>query len=86
MTVKVLVACRDLKSDMYGPPVAEVSEGTAIRAFAEVINSGGDATICKYPQDFELVRLGTFDDRTAVFECSAPRQLALGSDLVVKKN
>lgn len=86
MTKKVVVCVRDLKADTFFAPVCEISEGTAVRSFQEAVNAGGENMIAKYPADFELVRLGTFDDETAVFDCGLPKQLALGSNLVVPKS
>lgn len=85
MTVKVVCAVRDLKADTFSSPFCEASEGTAVRAFQEAVNDP-QTMLSKYPADFELVRLGTFDDETAVFDCGLPRQIALGSNLIVPKN
>jgi hypothetical protein len=40
----------------------------------------------KYPNDFELMYLGTFDDDNATFELvSQPEQLALAKDYINKQ-
>lgn len=53
----------DMVAQQYGRPFFTVSEGSAIRSFADEINKGGpDSTLASHPADFQLFLVGTFDD------------------------
>jgi hypothetical protein len=81
----LIFAVRDAKSDQFGTPMFLVSAGQALRSFSDEVNSKSDAAslIAKHPSDFDLFQLGSYDTETGLFSCAAPRQLALGRDLVV---
>lgn len=56
----------DVKSATYGQPMFFISEGAAIRAFADVADESS-SLICKHPEDFSLYEVGSFDDQTGLF-------------------
>lgn len=78
-----VVAIRDRAADVFGQPVFVSSIGGAIRSFGDEVNNP-ESQIHKHPGDFDLYELGTFDDNTAQFTCSTPRQIAIGKDSVRK--
>lgn len=39
----------------------------------------GERWFAKFPEDFELFELGTFDDETGTFACGVPASLGRGS-------
>lgn len=87
--MKYFVVCvRDRAADVFGAPNFVLSIGAAIRSFGDEINREGDANnmFNKHPEDFDLFKLGTYDDQTAQFECAMPEQLAVGKDLRIRNN
>lgn len=64
----------DQKAEAYLQPFFANSKGVAIRMFAEAVNSQ-DHQFAKYPADFTLFEIGSFDDGTALTESFAPVNL-----------
>lgn len=57
----------DSKGDAYSAPFHQFNEQLARRSFeAETMNP--NSMISKFPEDFDLYHLGTFDIRTAKYE------------------
>ena len=57
----------DSKVKVYGNIFLAKNKGEALRMFQDVAND--DKTqICKYPVDFHLIRIGTYDDLTGVIQ------------------
>lgn len=82
MIYKVL-AIRDRAANCFGQPIFSTTTGSAIRSFSDAIN-GGDPTLTKHPEDFDLYELGVFADNDGIFNQDKPFQVAVGKDLVVK--
>lgn len=62
-------AIYDNVSELYGIPVLFQNEKMATRWFKDVINDPkGNETIFNNPNDFELWKLGTFDNSTGAIE------------------
>lgn len=53
----------DSKAETYLRPFSMGSTGEAIRGFITTLNSP-DTEFCKYPADFTLFEIGTFDETT----------------------
>ena len=66
----------DYKVGAYAQPFYSRTTAEAIRSVTEALNDP-QSTISKYPQDFALFDLGTYDDQTGRFE-SAAAPLSLG--------
>jgi len=58
----------DSKTSSYSPPMNFPHTGDAIRSFSEIANDKSSTTIGKYPADFTLFELGSFDLQTAKFD------------------
>lgn len=56
----------DCKASAYMQPFFMASVGEAIRSWQEVSNDG-KSTISKYPGDFTLFEIGSYDDQTGSF-------------------
>jgi len=54
----------DIKGVVYTPPFSAINTAVAQRSFAESVNEKGH-TFNKYPDDFVLYYVGTFDTETA---------------------
>lgn len=81
-----VVVVRDRAADVFGTPSFVPAVGSAIRGFGDEINRvDANNMFSKHPEDFDLFLLGTYDDSCARFELlEAPRQIAIGKDLVRK--
>lgn len=53
----------DQKAKAYLAPFAMTNDDVAMRAFADTVNDG-ESPMAKHPEDYTLIRLGTFDDDT----------------------
>lgn len=60
--MKNIYAIRDLKTN-YGNPVCDMNDEAAKRGFMMAVEYGQNE-LSKMPQDFELVKIGTFDEDT----------------------
>lgn len=82
----VVCSVLDLTGQQYGRPFTVVSDGSAIRSFSDEINHASDSSLLyKHPDDFQLFKLGTFDDSSALFELlDVPVMLVAGSSVAVR--
>lgn len=72
----------DLKVGVYHPPICFRSPGEAIRTFVSSANSG-DSLLSKYPRDFSLYHLGSWDDETAAYQVlPEPAFIGVLADLI----
>lgn len=62
-----LYSVRDIKAG-YGNPYCMHNDEMAIRDIKLAVNSDKPNIIRQFPEDFELVRLGTFDTTTGEIE------------------
>lgn len=85
MILQVCVV-RDRAANVYGTPFFAPSVGVAIRSFSDEVNRAApDNNMNRHSEDFDLFHLGTFEDNGATFTCEAPRQLAVGKDVLQAK-
>lgn len=80
----VILAVRDRAADAFANPFYAPTIGAAVRGFSDEMNKS-DSRLRLHPEDYDLFELGTFDDNSGVFNCHAPRQVAVGKDLVTKE-
>ena len=57
----------DVKSEAYSPPFFQNTVGLAVRMFTEAANDP-ETRIAKYPTDFTLMEIGTFDDSSGTIK------------------
>lgn len=62
----------DSKVGTYSQPFFARSIGEATRIISNTVASG-ESHLSRNPEDFSLLRLGTFDDASARFECGDPQ-------------
>lgn len=74
----------DIKTEAYLPTFHMKSTGEALRAWEETCNDP-KSNICKYPADFTLFEIGTWDDSTCSFEIFESK-ISLGSANEYKKH
>lgn len=85
---KFIVVVRDIKANLYFPPMFYQSLGQAERHFRDEVNRPGDGNmLAAHPEDFELFHVGSFDDEICRFVIlDTPTQLAVGSACVISKS
>lgn len=79
-----VVAMFDKAAGVYGQPFVVAAVGQAIRSFQDQVNRVDDQNVVnRHPADFELYRLGYFDDGSGRFDNTetAPELLVAGSSL-----
>lgn len=74
----------DVKGKLFGLPFCMINEGLAVRLFTEVVNDG-KSTESKYPSDYVLYKLGTFDQKDGQVVMDVPIALGHGSSFVYQK-
>lgn len=77
----VIVAVKDQLSNVYSQPMFFATEAAAIRAFHDALQDPNN-TLSKHPKDFDMHKLGLFDDATGHFESEIPVVIAFGAQLV----
>lgn len=80
MTVHVIVSVRDRAVNGFAAPFIVPSEGAAVRAFSDEVNRGESAMFA-HPEDYDLYRLGHFDDGTGSFAVEEPHMLVAGKSV-----
>lgn len=78
MQVLIVVAVKDRLADVFSQPMYFATEGQAKRAFTDAINDPQN-NMSRHPDDYDMFRLGTFDDSKGKFENEEqPKQIAVG--------
>lgn len=81
-----VVVVRDRTADVFGVPTFTTAIGVAIRSFADEVNrKDANNMFNRHPDDFDLYHIGTYDDSDASMVLHAPRQIAIGKDLLRDK-
>lgn len=62
MELKVY-SIRDAKAEIFNPPFYKKTHGEAERDFSALVRDE-KSMVCKYPEDYDLYYLGTYDDNT----------------------
>jgi hypothetical protein len=73
----------DSAAKAYIQPFFMHNDGLAIRAFQGNVNSTEENNISKYPDQFTLYKIGTFDDQTATITPEDP--ISLGNGLTFQE-
>lgn len=58
---------RDAKANSYGIPFYSPTPGTAERQVRELTNDP-QSLVCKYPEDYDLYKIGSFNQLTGQIE------------------
>lgn len=86
MILHILVM-RDSAADVFGTPTFHTTIGAAIRTFGDEVNRQKEGNVLsEHPADFELYRIGTYDDADAKIELlEKPVSVARGADFAQKR-
>lgn len=81
----IIVAVLDRAMDAYGRPFFVPALGAAIRSFQDEVNNK-ESPMNKHPDDYDLYRLGIYDDVRGVIEpLGEPIQIAIGKQMITTK-
>lgn len=81
VTLKMF-SVRDLKAGLYGQPFALANRAVAMRTFQSWV-ADPNSFFAKYPHDFELFEVGTFEQTTGLFTASPmPDYVGRAAELV----
>lgn len=76
----------DSKAEIYNTPFCMNTVGAALRAFADQANDPS-TMIGKYPTDYDIFEIGTFDDNSGKIEAHEARaHLAKAQDFVKEQS
>lgn len=69
--IKPMFSVFDAKARVFSSPFLSTNEDTAIRDFKRAATDP-QTDICRFPSDYDLYRLGTFNDENSDFELITP--------------
>lgn len=69
----------DVRADIFNVPFFKRSIGEAIRDFTELANDE-QSLVSKYPSDYRLLVVGSFNDQDGSFVTEQPTNLGFASD------
>lgn len=76
----VVLAVFDSKVNSFAQPFFMRTRGEALRGWADVANDP-QSNVCKYPLDYSLMELGTYEDSSGRFEnYTAPISLGTAAE------
>lgn len=85
---KMVVSLYDVKAEMFMQPFFVPSLGVAYRNLADEVNRPNpspEQVLALHPQDFELYRLGAFDEESGVIIAEdKPRRVCSVADLLIE--
>lgn len=84
----IVCAVRDKQAGVFGQPFCVPAVGLAVRGFSDQVNRReSDNPLNRHPEDFELYRLGSYDDTTGEFsrEADDPARIARAVELIVSE-
>lgn len=80
-----LFAVRDVKSESFGAPFSIATVGLALRGFSDACTSG-KSDLSKYPADYMLYELGTYEPNTGTIVChNVPVFVASATEMIEKQ-
>jgi hypothetical protein len=78
-------AVYDTKAEAFGQPFFMNADGIAVRSFIEACkNENGE--FIKYPNDFTMYQIGTYDDSNACLTYNKPKELITAAQALSKKD
>lgn len=82
--VTMIFSIFDKKTNVYGRPFFAHNEGHAIRLMDDELRQG-EGVMSNHPEDFQLCRIGKFDDSNGALEVDIVRVVIELLSLVVSK-
>lgn len=78
-----IYAIKDHAIEAFNRPFFLPADGSAIRAFQDEINNE-QGELYKHPEDYELYKIGIYNEQTAEIGPQKPQLLAAGADMVYR--
>lgn len=73
---------RDSKAEVFNTPFFSKTHGEAERNFQQ-LTKDSNSMVNKYPEDYDLYHLGTYDDSTGTFEAlDTPQHMVKAISLI----
>mgnify|MGYP000620660398 CR=1 FL=1 len=83
---KKIYSIRDNKVGTFSPPTHASHETELTRVLSEIVQCQTEHNFHKYPQDYELFQLGTFNEETGKLKVFDEKLFILNlTDLIPKK-
>lgn len=82
MLKAVIVSIQDLKAESHDGLYTQPSDLAAVRMFTDALLRGKDSMLRRFPDDYQLVRLGTFDSSTGRIEACDPFILITAAEVL----
>lgn len=74
---------RDRAVNAFMQPWFSPSDGGAIRSFTDEINRAHpDNNLNKHPEDYDLYRIGMYDDQSGTIDPQLPEMIAVGKSVL----
>lgn len=84
--MKPIYAVKDLATQAFGNPFTTRAQGEAMRSFIDEANNDPQkSAIAQHPEDYELYKLGEYDDDTGQITAMEPELIARAKDLITAK-
>lgn len=77
----IVIVIKDRSIDAYVNLHVVRAEGQAIRQFMDALADEKTGTLHTHPDDYDLYRIGTYDDNTATLTPETPKKIADGKQL-----
>lgn len=71
----IIVAVKDHALDAFNTPFFVPTEGVAVRSFKDEVNRP-ESPMGAHPEDYDLYKLGEYDERRGAFNTHEPLQIA----------
>jgi len=82
--MNVICSVYDQKARLFSAPFTSSTEDTAVRDFARAVVDTR-SMVDKFPADYELHLLGSFNEHSGEIEaCAIPKLLAKGADYILE--
>lgn len=83
----IICAIHDTKAEAFAQPMFFQAVGQAVRAFIDAVSDGDPkSNLANHPEDFNLFRIGTYDDQTGEIVPEAPFHLGNGRVLSTRSS
>jgi hypothetical protein len=66
--MKGIYSVFDKKAQEYAEPFVDVTDATALRKVQDLVENHKDHPMSRYAEDYELVKLGSWDATTGIIE------------------
>ena len=85
MERKLLFAIYDKTTELYEAPFVDVNRGSALRRIQDLMNRHPDSPYTKFPHDFQLTVIGTWNEKVGDIVSDKPIVFQELEDLIVKE-